>query len=74
MEVEMDTRVWCELPDHIVYKILALLPLRSFLRLRWVCRRWSDLIESPVFLDEFSQRPVENPWFAIIGDARKVTS
>ncbi|KAG0582048.1 hypothetical protein KC19_3G029700 [Ceratodon purpureus] len=68
----MDPEIWSELPDHIIYKILALLPLRDFLRLRWACRRWSRLIESPVFLDEFSQAKVERPWFAIVAEARKV--
>jgi hypothetical protein len=70
----MDSEVWSELPNHIIYKILALLPLRDFLRLRWVCRRWSQLMESPVFLDEFSRAKVERPWFAIVAEARKVSA
>ena len=70
----MDPEVWSELPNHIIYKILALLPLRDFLRLRWVCRRWSQLMESPVFLDEFFRAKVERPWFAIVAEARKVSA
>ena len=31
-------------------------------------------MESPVFLDEFSQAKVETPWFAVVAGARKVTA
>ena len=71
---DMEAEIWSELPNHLVYKVLALLPFRDFVRLQWVCRRWSRLVDSQSFLDEFSQGPPENPWFAIVGDARKVNS
>lgn len=69
---DMEAEIWSELPNHLVYKVLALLPFRDFVRLQWVCRRWSRLVDSQSFLEEFSQGPPENPWFAIVGDARKV--
>lgn len=69
---DMEAEIWSELPNHLVYKVLALLPFRDFIRLQWVCRRWSHLVDSQSFLEEFSQGPPENPWFAIVGDARKV--
>lgn len=31
-------------------------------------------MDSPVFLDEFSQAKVETPWFALVGEAKKVTA
>uniref|UniRef100_K3YLF1 F-box domain-containing protein n=1 Tax=Setaria italica TaxID=4555 RepID=K3YLF1_SETIT len=44
------------LPDEIVSEILLLLPARSVLRCRAVCRRWAAELSSPGFMDAYAAR------------------
>ncbi|KAH0453572.1 hypothetical protein IEQ34_017896 [Dendrobium chrysotoxum] len=49
--VEMDSRIWRNLPAGLVDRILAVLPPAEFFRLRAVCKRWYSLLFSDSFLE-----------------------
>lgn len=49
-EVVMQPSIWGRLPDELLERIIALLPLRTILALRPTCRRFSCLLSSPAFL------------------------
>eukprot|EP00250_Pteridium_aquilinum_P004920 c15097_g1_i2 orf=337-1896(-) len=53
--VMMDVRVWSALPEDIIEKVLAWLPLTSVLRFRAVCRRWNSVLLSGSFLSSHSK-------------------
>ncbi|WOL03936.1 hypothetical protein Cni_G12656 [Canna indica] len=49
-KVVMEPSVWGRLPNELLERIVALLPLRNILALRPTCRRFSSLLSSPAFL------------------------
>ncbi|CAK9271562.1 unnamed protein product [Sphagnum jensenii] len=51
----MDERLWCDLREELVDRVLARLPVDSFFRLRVVCKRWNAIMFSPGFLADCSQ-------------------
>lgn len=53
----MDERLWSMLPEHLLDRILARLPLPSLLYVRPVCKRWSTLLSTPSFLDVCTEVP-----------------
>uniref|UniRef100_A0A0D6R1K7 F-box domain-containing protein n=1 Tax=Araucaria cunninghamii TaxID=56994 RepID=A0A0D6R1K7_ARACU len=56
----MEAKIWSNLPDEVVERILARLPAESFLCLRCVCKRWNALLSSPSFVSlccKISHRP-----------------
>ncbi|KAH7300069.1 hypothetical protein KP509_24G043700 [Ceratopteris richardii] len=52
---ELDGGIWSCLPEDILEKVLAWLPLTSVLRFRVVCRRWNTLLLSESFLSSHSR-------------------
>ena len=44
------------LPEEILSEILLLLPSRSILRFRAVCRSWAALLSSPAFKDVYAAK------------------
>ncbi|KAJ4714217.1 F-box protein [Melia azedarach] len=38
--------------EDMMIEILAMLPVKSLLRLRWVCKSWYNLIKDPIFVDK----------------------
>ncbi|XP_020580169.1 F-box/kelch-repeat protein At5g43190 [Phalaenopsis equestris] len=58
--MEMSPAIWSRLPDDLLDRILALLPLHSLLSLRSTCKRFRSLLLSPSFISQLksnSQRP-----------------
>lgn len=53
--VKMDVTIWSALPEDIIEKVLARLPLTSVLRFRTVCRRWNSVLLSGSFLSSHSK-------------------
>ena len=52
------------LPDDLLERILALLPISSVLRARAVCKRWSGIVRSKRFLYNFSpSNDAIKPWY-----------
>ncbi|XP_024543816.1 protein UNUSUAL FLORAL ORGANS [Selaginella moellendorffii] len=47
----LEERLWSQLPEKLVDRVLAMLPLPSFFRLRVVCKRWYSLLFSDSFLE-----------------------
>lgn len=51
----MDGSLWSRLPEDLVDRVLAWLPAASLLRLRTVCRKWSEIVATKCFLEVCSQ-------------------
>ncbi|XP_020097058.1 F-box/kelch-repeat protein At5g43190 [Ananas comosus] len=49
-EEEMEASIWGRLPDELLERVLALLPLRALISLRRTCRRFRSLLLTPAFL------------------------
>ncbi|KAL5992858.1 hypothetical protein ACLOJK_013777 [Asimina triloba] len=49
--VEREKSSWHRLPDELVERILAFLPVSTVLRCRTVCKHWNSLLSSPTFID-----------------------
>jgi hypothetical protein len=64
----MDGQLWGELPEHLHDIILAWLPLPSFFRLRCVCKKWNNMIESSTFLSIYARVPSHGPFFLMFAD------
>ncbi|KAH0466437.1 hypothetical protein IEQ34_003675 [Dendrobium chrysotoxum] len=54
--MEMSPAIWSRLPEHLLDRILALLPLHSLLSLRSTCKRFHSLLLSPSFLSQLHLR------------------
>ncbi|KAL2642633.1 hypothetical protein R1flu_010220 [Riccia fluitans] len=68
VNVEMDPKVWSELPEHLMDNILVWLPLPNFLRMRVVCKKWGTLMHSSSFLQLCSEVPAQAPFFLMYAD------
>jgi F-box interacting protein len=44
------------LPDEVVYDILTLLPVKSLIRFRCVCKSWNSIISNPIFIKKHLDR------------------
>ncbi|XAR63008.1 hypothetical protein NMG60_11022789 [Bertholletia excelsa] len=51
------------LPDDLLERILAYLPIASILRAGCVCKRWNEIISSRRFLWNFSHALSQKPWY-----------
>ncbi|KAI5058832.1 hypothetical protein GOP47_0027002 [Adiantum capillus-veneris] len=58
---QMKKRVWCELPDALLERLLPLLPVSSLLRFRCVCKSWNSYIFSSDFLQLCSSSSSPSP-------------
>ncbi|CAM6098814.1 unnamed protein product [Calypogeia fissa] len=71
-EVILDASVWSNLPDTVIEKIIARLPIVDLFRSRAVCSKWNNLLTNSSFLRACSEGPIAGPWFLIFtrGDYR----
>ena len=51
------------LPDDLLERILAYLPIASILRVGCVCKRWNEVVSSRRFLWNFTHVRVHRPWY-----------
>ncbi|XP_030540962.2 F-box/kelch-repeat protein At3g61590 [Rhodamnia argentea] len=51
------------LPDDLLERILACLPVASIFKAGSVCKRWHELVSSRRFLWNLSQVPSQKPWY-----------
>ncbi|XP_044491166.1 F-box/kelch-repeat protein At3g61590-like [Mangifera indica] len=51
------------LPDDLLERIIAYLPVASIFRARCVCKRWNEIISSKRFLWNFSHVVSQKPWY-----------
>eukprot|EP00249_Psilotum_nudum_P004883 c18372_g1_i1 orf=278-1447(-) len=61
----LDEHLWSRLPEKLVERVLACLPLPSFFRMRLVCKRWYHLLFSDSFLEVCTQVSRPRPWFLL---------
>ncbi|KAI4332071.1 hypothetical protein L6164_017010 [Bauhinia variegata] len=59
----MDSRIWSKLPQRLLDRIIAFLPLPAFFRARCVCKRWYGLLFSNTFLELYLQISPRRHWF-----------
>lgn len=62
----MKKRVWCNLPDALLERTLATLPVSSLLRFRCVCKAWNGFILSSDFLKQCTNRAYENRAYILL--------
>ncbi|KAK8284442.1 hypothetical protein V6Z12_D08G160400 [Gossypium hirsutum] len=60
---EMIVSVDSTLPDDLLERILAYLPIASIFRAGSVCRRWHEIVSSKRFLWNFSHVLSQKPWY-----------
>lgn len=65
LNMRMDPRIWSMLPQKIIERILAFLPLVTFCRLRVVCKQWYRLLFSDSFLELCGEVSPPRPWFLL---------
>jgi hypothetical protein len=58
----MQDRIWSGLPEDLIDRTLACLPVPSFFRFRTVCKRWKNLLESNSFLELWSTVSSQQLW------------
>ncbi|KAG6666997.1 hypothetical protein I3843_01G066200 [Carya illinoinensis] len=51
------------LPNDLLERILAYLPIASICRAGCVCKRWNEIVSSNRFLWNFSHVPSQKPWY-----------
>ncbi|CAI9763827.1 unnamed protein product [Fraxinus pennsylvanica] len=51
------------LPNDLLERILACLPVASIFRAGCVCKRWRDIVSSERFLRDFSRLSSQKPWY-----------
>ncbi|KAL4279404.1 hypothetical protein GQ457_03G024350 [Hibiscus cannabinus] len=49
-----------ELPEMLVFDILAKLPVKSLIRLKCVCKHWSSSFQSPLFITQHHHNHLRN--------------
>ncbi|KAL9684431.1 hypothetical protein QQ045_021869 [Rhodiola kirilowii] len=59
----MDSRLWSQLPQTLIDRIIAFLPPPAFFRARSVCKRWYGLLFSNSFLRLYLQLSPSHPCF-----------
>ncbi|KAL2650801.1 hypothetical protein R1flu_018929 [Riccia fluitans] len=71
-EPGLDSDVWSRLPDSLVERIIARLPIIDLFRFRAVCKRWNAFMTNPGFLSSCANTPHVGPWFLLFtrGDYR----
>ncbi|CAK9193754.1 unnamed protein product [Sphagnum troendelagicum] len=62
----MDDAIWSNLPEHVMEKFLAQLPLPTLFRFSLVCKSWNALKYTPVFLELHKKSPSQGPWFLLL--------
>lgn len=53
------------LPDDLLARILAYLPIASIFRGGCVCKRWNGIVSSKRFLWNFSHAIARKPWYSM---------
>ncbi|XP_002984239.2 F-box/kelch-repeat protein At5g15710 [Selaginella moellendorffii] len=66
----MDWRLWGNLPDDLVERVLAWLPIPSFFRLRSVSRRWRSIMYSKGFMEMCADVPPKGLFFLKVARCR----
>ncbi|KAJ7536510.1 hypothetical protein O6H91_12G072500 [Diphasiastrum complanatum] len=64
-ESDLDCTLWSQLPEEVVERIVAWLPLRDFFELPGVCNRWKALVACPHFTDIQTFAPPRRHWLLL---------
>lgn len=58
----LQDRIWSGLPEDLIDRTLACLPVPSFFRFRSVCKRWNTLLKTNSFLELWSTVVSQQLW------------
>ncbi|XP_024384400.1 F-box/kelch-repeat protein At5g15710 [Physcomitrium patens] len=58
----LQDRIWSGLPEDLIDRTLACLPVPSFFRFRSVCKRWNTLLKTNPFLELWSTVVSQQLW------------
>lgn len=58
----LQDRIWSGLPEDLIDRTLACLPVPSFFRFRSVCKRWNTLLKTTSFLELWSTVVSQQLW------------
>ncbi|KAI5421898.1 F-box/kelch-repeat protein At3g61590 [Lathyrus oleraceus] len=61
------------MPDELLERILAYLPVASIFRARSVCKRWHEIVTSERFLWNPSNSPPQKPWYFMFTGSEEPT-
>ncbi|KAL2633138.1 hypothetical protein R1flu_004617 [Riccia fluitans] len=61
----LDSKIWQDLPEDLIDRVLASLPLITLFRIRCVCKKWNLMIHSPIFLEICAQVPFREAFFLL---------
>lgn len=62
----MNPDIWREFPEDLFQTVITRLPVAAIFRFRTVCRKWSSLLGSDNFSQQYSEVPHGMPWFFTI--------
>ncbi|CAK9878768.1 unnamed protein product [Sphagnum jensenii] len=78
---EEGTSIWGGLPDQLVERVLAFLPLKDVIRMRCVCKKWCEDTRSTSFAKlhamfscSSSREQQQKPWFIVCTGKRRFLS
>nr|DAD21320.1 TPA_asm: hypothetical protein HUJ06_022783 [Nelumbo nucifera] len=57
----MEPEIWSQLPEELLERVLAFLPLKNFFNLRCTCKRFNSLLFSPSFISIHSSVSSSSP-------------
>ena len=63
--VSMNESIWKLLPEDLIERVLACLPMHSIFRMRCVCKRWYSLLFSERFVAKYSALSPQKPWIVM---------
>ncbi|KAG0559913.1 hypothetical protein M758_10G134000 [Ceratodon purpureus] len=60
--VAMDEGVWQSLPEDLIERVLAWLPIHSLFKMRCVCKQWNSILFSERFVTRYTEVSPQKPW------------
>ena len=70
MKIVLDTKIWNELPFHIIQSILKYLPISMLFKLQIVCKNWNALSTLNYFCNSHIENHIQAPYFIRFRNAK----
>lgn len=67
-QTSLDPAIWSYLPEDLLDRTIAWLPLASFCRFRSVCKRWNSMVSTGCFLRLYNDIPTRESWILMFAD------
>lgn len=63
--ISLDENVWHSLPEDLIERVLACLPIHSLFRMRCVSKQWYSILFSERFVARYSEVSPQKPWIVM---------